>query len=393
MESFTDPYKKFYETLKNVTFIAQESETVATKISDSSKLISSLKSALSDSGWKELGIETLSNTTIPNLITNIATLESNIETVLKVACTKAVNELLPELEKLKTESENFDSINSEIENLVVPVSYDKDNEETAAYREYMNKKIELTRKLEESRVKREEYKRNCDTMISTIKALDGNIKDFPKKVSTSKNSDSTTVSIVDGSENGKLIKVNFNGTEFYVVNTKNNVFDYEKYVQKIGAYQNAGYMGSRCDLLSQQIAVDLLKGTNTSKSIYADSVSGVAMRITHSVRSQNKDDVLKFLYQEVNNGRPVVLQVTQKRSNEGLRHFVTVVGFDSTVSSYKDLTPEKILVMDCVDGKVQTLSARNRNLFNQGGKGYLATGATQEFLAKEVYKTKNTANA
>ena len=38
-------------------------------------------------------------------------------------------------------------------------------------------------------------------------------------------------------------------------------------------------------------------------------------------------------YDELNKGNPVVLQVTQKRSNEGLRHFVTVVGYSSNVTS------------------------------------------------------------
>ena len=133
----------------------------------------------------------------------------------------------------------------------------------------------------------------------------------------------------------------------------------------------------------------------TRKSDYASSSSSPATRMNNQVRSQNADDILKYVYQEVSSGRPVALQVTQRRSNEGLRHFVTVVGFDASVKSYKDLTPDKILVLDCVDGKVQTLSGQertdgkghNRQLFNQGGKGYYALGATQTFLAKEVYKT------
>ena len=46
--------------------------------------------------------------------------------------------------------------------------------------------------------------------------------------------------------------------------------------------------------------------------------------------------------------------------------------------------------MDCVDGKIQTLSqarsegGHERKLYNQGGK-YLAHGATQKFLDSEVY--------
>lgn len=71
-------------------------------------------------------------------------------------------------------------------------------------------------------------------------------------------------------------------------------------------------------------------------------------------------------------------------SIDGGRHLVTVVGFDASVQSYKDLTSDEILVIDCVDGKIQTLSERNRKLFNQD-KQFFARGATDTFLSKEVY--------
>ena len=66
----------------------------------------------------------------------------------------------------------------------------------------------------------------------------------------------------------------------------------------------------------------------------------------------------------------------------------------SILKSYKDLTPDNILVLDCVDGKVQTLGqsrasgGHERRLFAQGGN-YFARGASDNFLSKEVYTTKN----
>ena len=393
MEYFSDPYKKYYEKLKEITSVISDSEEISSKISESSKIITNIKSSLSNSGWKELGIDTLSNKTIPSLINNIQILEKNIEGVLKAVCNKAINELLPELEKLKTDAEKYDDVQKELDNLVVPVRYDKDNEETSLYREYINKKTELTKTLNDLSIKCNEYRKNCDRIVTEIKSLDGKITEFPKVSISTSTGNNTQIEVIDGEANGTMYKVKINGTEFLVANTKTNLFEYETYVQKIGAYQNAGYMGSRCDLLSQQIAVDLLKGTMTRKAIYGDSTSGVAMRIQNSVRSQSKEEVMKYMYEEVSNGRPVVIQVTQKRSNEGLRHFVTMVGYDSSVKSYKDLTPDKILVMDCVDGKVQKLSDRNRQLFNQSGNGYLATGASKDFLAKEVMKTNTKTNA
>ena len=100
---------------------------------------------------------------------------------------------------------------------------------------------------------------------------------------------------------------------------------------------------------------------------------------------------IEYMYNELSQGHPVVLQVTQKRSNEGLRHLVTAVGYSSSVNSYQDLTPENILVLDCVDGKVQTLNERNRKLYNQGGK-YQSLGPTEKFLAS-ITPVGNTVNA
>ena len=108
-------------------------------------------------------------------------------------------------------------------------------------------------------------------------------------------------------------------------------------------------------------------------------------------KSSSEQPVKDYMYQELAQGHPVVLQVTQKRSNEGLRHLVTAVGFSSNVTSSADLTPENILVLDCVDGKVQTLSERNRKLYAQGGT-YQALGPTNNFLAS-ITPVGNTANA
>ena len=58
------------------------------------------------------------------------------------------------------------------------------------------------------------------------------------------------------------------------------------------------------------------------------------------------------------------------------------------VTDFSQLTPENILVLDNVDGKIQTLSERNRELYNNGN-GYQALGATNLFLAQEVETVQN----
>ena len=190
---------------------------------------------------------------------------------------------------------------------------------------------------------------------------------------------------------GAMRTYTYNGKTFNITNSSISLDDYQAHLQKNGLYQNAGLLGSRCDMLSGYYAMDLLRGSYTSKSTMEAGSGGSCYNLNRTVSDVNVEPIMQYTYDELSKGNPVVLQVTQKRSNEGLRHFVTVVGYDSGVTSYKDLTPENMLVIDCVDGKIQTLNERNRNYYNQKGK-YYAKAPTMEFLAK-VNKQSNTTNA
>ena len=190
---------------------------------------------------------------------------------------------------------------------------------------------------------------------------------------------------------GSMYSYDYNGQKFNVTNTKINVDDYAAYLQKNKMYQNAGFLGSQCMLLSQYYASDMLRGEYTSKDTMANHGGSPAVKMNERTKSSEEQPVKDYMYQELSQGHPVVLQVTQKRSNEGLRHLVTAVGYSSNVTSSADLTPENILVLDCVDGKVQTLSERNRKLYAQGGT-YQALGPTNKFLAA-ITPVGNTANA
>lgn len=187
-----------------------------------------------------------------------------------------------------------------------------------------------------------------------------------------------------------MISLTVDGQEFFVVDTKMSVSEYAEYIHSNKMYQNEGLLGGDCMVLSQYYAVDMMRGTKTSKSSMANKEGGPATRIKNKCRSDDIDDVYEFAYNEVSAGRPVVLQVTQIHSDQGLRHLVTMVGFSKDVKSAADLNPDNILVLDCVDGELQTLSkarsegGHERQLYNQGNQGYYALGATTDFLAKEA---------
>ena len=390
-EFFVDPYKKYYDTLQTMTDITSESTAMATAAGTAATSIGSVSSDIGSSDWKEQGVTILSSSTLSSLKSNIEIIGNNISNSLAAACEIAIGSMLPELENLKTEDENYEAIKKELNELVVPVQYDDEGNTTSEYRLYLSQKNSLEYKLSESERKCKGYQSNVDGFVSQIKAKDAAIQEIKKTVVTADGVKELTV--LDYDANSKLVKVSFNGEEFYVVNTKVSVSEYAKYVQENGICQNKGLLDGQCMILSQYYAMDLMRGTFTSKDRMANLKDSPATRINDYVKSETEEPILEYIYEEAMAGRPTVLQVSQVNSYKGWRHLVTVVGFKSDVKSYKDLNPDNILVLDCVDGKIQTLGqsrsegGHERRLFAQGGY-YFARGATDEFLAKEVNNGK-----
>ena len=368
---FVDPYTGYYDKLSNNQNIISESNNVVESLNITKQVVDDLNNSLNTAIWKELGYNDLVSNIMPGLSSSIQSLIDFSIDGLSVVCAILINDLLPLLEKLQEEDKNYEYYYTKLNNLTSQQKYDTNGNKTNNYY-FLENKCLLSKNLCES------IQEDIKDLINNIKELDNNAKQYDSE------SISSDAFVVSNSNLDSLILVNYNGNNYYVVNTKISVLDYSEYVQKNKMYQNAGALNGQCMIASQIYARDLLTGTYSSKSNFVNMKGSPATRINERVRSQDKDDVLKYVFDEVREGHPVVLQVTQKRSNEGLRHLVTVVGFKEEVTSYSDLTPENILVLDNVDGKIQTLSERNRSLYNQGGKGFQALGPTDVFLAKEV---------
>ena len=389
---FVEPYKTYNEKLKGASGLASSGTSLTSSVSSSNSALSGISSSIPNAGWEELGIEEIANSTIPNIITNVGVLLGNFG-VLSKAASIATGSLLPETDKLKSEDEKLDEIINTLNTLTIPVQFDGEGNETLAYREYSQKKAQLEKDKAECEKNCLQFQRNCDSYASSIKALDSSVQELKKPTASSgTNKISSKVSVIESVEGGKLLKVRYtDGREFYMINSRITPLDYEKYVQKYKLYQNAGVLDGLCPILSQYYAMDMMRGTYTTKSQMVNLEKGPSTRVKAGVSSANMDDILAYIYNEAVNGRETTLQVTQKNTPvDGSRHVVTVVGFDTSVKSYKDLNPDTIWVMDCVDGKIQTLSqarangGHERKLYNQGGK-YLAHGATDDFLNLEVY--------
>ena len=121
MEFFTDPYKKYYDTLNDSRDICSISDLMVS-IEESSQIISNFIQSVNNPDWNEMGLKEMKSSLIPNLKNNTEVLKENINNVLSTASKKSINELLSELKNLKDEDENYKTIFTNLNNLVIPIS-------------------------------------------------------------------------------------------------------------------------------------------------------------------------------------------------------------------------------------------------------------------------------
>lgn len=372
---FVDPYKKYYDKLSTSSDLISTSKTLGSNVDASVQIAKSLLTHLSSSTWNDSGQKLLVNSVVPGLTTSIETLNDSITDGLAAAATLAIDTILPKVTILKTEDENYERLKNELDSLVAPQRYDQDGNELSGYSTYIRKKAELEVLVGNSRQTCIACQDEVKEAVSSIQTLDGVTKNVEIKSLAGLLGSASGYTILSSTD--QLLEVSYMGEEFYVTNSKINPFTYSEYVRKNGMTQNAGALGNQCMVAAQYYVMDMIRGTYTNRNNFKYMVGSPATKINNRMLSDNPADVLGFVFSEVQAGRPVVLQTSQKK--QGLRHLVTVVGFKKGVTNSNNLSPENILVLDNVDGKVQTLAERNRRIYNQG-KGYQALGATNKFL-------------
>ena len=114
---------------------------------------------------------------------------------------------------------------------------------------------------------------------------------------------------------------------------------------KIDCYDNGSCVDSKrdddkCLSFAYTYAYDLLHGTTTCDHCASQyKRSGFA-----DIKTFSKEDTLSMIYDQLSHGWPVVVQV--KYSNGSGRHFVTAVGYKSSVTSRENFTENDILFLN-----------------------------------------------
>jgi len=154
------------------------------------------------------------------------------------------------------------------------------------------------------------------------------------------------------------------GEKWTVATTKASLPSYASYVKgKISQDSNTAEFGDKCLSFAETHAYALYTG-NTGDSAARASAYPHSGAFTSFI-NDSKTETLKKIYSEIMNGRPVVVQVNGNKQGTS-RHFVTVVGFKSSVTDPSQLTEKDLLIIDSWDGKTERMDGANSRFFTSG---------------------------
>ena len=158
--------------------------------------------------------------------------------------------------------------------------------------------------------------------------------------------------------------INTLGKSWTVINTKTSVTSYANHLKNKGVRQNANdAWGDKCLGFSYTHAYGLY--TNNKSYTGKDGANYAGASKFKAFVDDNKQAVLKAIYNEINAGRPCVLQVNGNKKGTS-RHYVTVVGYKSGVRSGDTITEDDLLIIDSWDAKLETMDGSSSRFMTSG---------------------------
>lgn len=377
---FIEPYTKYYNTLNSSGGMENKCKELEEYINQLANNISSLSSFVKSSTWKEIGSEEITNNSFPKTSKTLDALKVDISEHLKLAITNSVA-LLGKVKELKEKDEEYETKKQELESLKKnePSYSDENGYESSSHSNWRNNVSNLEKeikKLEEDCKKLQEESRSLANGINAIE-LEKIVEDVPVATTASEQQ----ISFVDTTNTGNTRLWTYNGITYITPNSKMGVGDYVSLEKKKGIYETTNYSkyGDHCLGFAYVHAYDIYAGITNDT---ADS--GYHYRHASSFEeysSDNKNNVLKVVYDEINSGKPVVLQVNGNKKGTS-RHYVTVLGYNSNVKNASQLTEDDLVILDSYDGNVKTVG--------KNGRRFMVTGAAchKKYSGYQLYKIK-----
>ena len=175
--------------------------------------------------------------------------------------------------------------------------------------------------------------------------------------------------------NNLVTYYNYRNEEYVVANTKNNLDSFQnRTCNHIAQKVDQGNCGDSCLSFALYYAAYMQYGNLSGMNQYdACNYNYSHLASFTSKAHATKKDALTTVYNEINNGKVLVLQVTGTPARNS-RHFYTIVGYKRNKYHPEELTEEDLLGIDSWTGCFSTLSFYDnskRTMFdNKDGYGY-----------------------
>ena len=155
--------------------------------------------------------------------------------------------------------------------------------------------------------------------------------------------------------------------DYLVVNTSLNVLDYTKFVKDnriCQDQQNGTIYYDQCLCFAEE-QVHALTTSDTSRKSFEIPHKYYNNFVAYS--DDDKEKVLNVVYSELISNRPVILHVNGNKAGTS-RHYVTVIGFKSAVTSAANFKETDMLLIDSYDCEVEELHEWGTSRFMTTGK-------------------------
>ena len=178
-----------------------------------------------------------------------------------------------------------------------------------------------------------------------------------------------------GPANSAMKTATYNGVEYNIVNTPIDPITYEGLVRDNvcthprGTDKYSGY----CLVFANFYVSGMVDNLRDADPSVAKRKTRRSKKLSYKTdKYSDPNAMMATLYDLLSAGVPQILMV-EAITHPGSRHFVTVVGYRSSVTHRAALRPEDLLIIDSFDGKLESMDPAiekvdTRTLFKQHGK-------------------------
>ena len=166
-------------------------------------------------------------------------------------------------------------------------------------------------------------------------------------------------------DNPNCIDLSLLDASWKVINTKIDVSSYAADAYNKGIRQNSNEerYGDYCLAFSYVHASNLYNGEQ-------DANAECAYNWNHATEftdffSDDKQATLKVVYNQIKEGKPVIMQVNGDKKGTK-RHFVTVVGVKSDIKNADSVKETDLLILDSWDGKLERMDTSTSRFMTTG---------------------------